>query len=499
MYRRYVTKIALSACLALFTTASYSNTEIMGDSTSTGVAYISGNTFTNKEVTYDIVDGYGVFEGDIVLGTVAELQQSTSGVVAAGNTTGNVANGVIISGSNNRWKNGFIPYQFASGLPASTVQEIKDAMAHWVSKTSIRFVQRNATNQSRYPDYVVFRVGSGCASNVGRIGGSQSIWLAAGCSTGNTIHEIGHTVGYWHEQSRQDRNSFVNIIWANIQPGREHNFNQHITDGDDIGSYDYGSIMHYPRFAFSVNGQATIVPFNPPSASIGQRSGLSTGDIQTARTIARWMRISGALKQVSVGFGNQVWGVNANDYIYRYNGNNSWTRIAGRLKHVSVGQNGVVWGVNANDYIYRYNANNTWTRIPGRLKQLEVGAGGRVWGVNSSDYIYRYNGNNTWTNIPGRLKYVSVGQNGVVWGVNSTDYIYRYNGNSSWTKIPGRLKQIEVGSGGEVWGVNSGDYIYRYDNDRTWTRAQGRLQHVSVGKNGVVWGVNSGNAIYKLK
>ena len=33
----------------------------------------------------------------------------------------------------------------------------------------------------------------------------------------------------------------------NIEAGKEHNFDQHITDGDDVGPYDFGSIMHYDR------------------------------------------------------------------------------------------------------------------------------------------------------------------------------------------------------------------------------------------------------------
>jgi hypothetical protein len=81
--------------------------------------------------------------------------------------------------------------------------------------------------------------------------GQQTISLGAGCTTGSAIHEIGHAVGLWHEQSREDRDLFVTINWQNIEPGKEHNFDQHITDGDDIGTYDYGSIMHYPRTAFS--------------------------------------------------------------------------------------------------------------------------------------------------------------------------------------------------------------------------------------------------------
>jgi hypothetical protein len=63
----------------------------------------------------------------------------------------------------------------------------------------------------------------------------------------------------------------------------EHNFDQHIVDGDDIGPYDYGSIMHYPATAFSRNGQPTIVAKN--GAPIGQREGLSAGDIAAMQAL----------------------------------------------------------------------------------------------------------------------------------------------------------------------------------------------------------------------
>lgn len=80
---------------------------------------------------------------------------------------------------------------------------------------------------------------------------------------------------------------FVSINWANITPGFEHNFDQHITDGDDIGAYDFGSIMHYPLTAFSVNGSNTITPIAtvPPGVTVGQRNGLSAGDIAAANSL----------------------------------------------------------------------------------------------------------------------------------------------------------------------------------------------------------------------
>jgi hypothetical protein len=206
-----------------------------------------------REVRHSTIDGVAVFEGDIVLSRGLEQL------------------GVAITGPGVRWPNKTVVFEIDAGLPSP--ERVTQAIQHWEQRTPIRFKKRTTEN-----DFVIFRDGGGCSSAVGRIGGVQFVTLGAACSVGNAIHEIGHTVGLWHEQSREDRDQFVTVMLDNIAPNLRHNFDQHITDGDDIGDYDYGSIMHYPRNAFAIDpSKPTLVTKN--GEAIGQREALSAGDI----------------------------------------------------------------------------------------------------------------------------------------------------------------------------------------------------------------------------
>ena len=64
---------------------------------------------------------------------------------------------------------------------------------------------------------------SSCKSSVGMRywrDGVQELSLGGGCNAKGTImHEMMHALGFWHEQSRPDRNQFVEILWENIEPG----------------------------------------------------------------------------------------------------------------------------------------------------------------------------------------------------------------------------------------------------------------------------------------
>jgi astacin len=264
-----------------------------GEDVRTG--FIAGVTFDVKAVEFVVVDGRAIFEGDIDLGPVLEVMAQSERLRAAAveaDGAGSIGTlGVVINQQSKRWPNATMPYEIAGNLPAANRTRVVNAIQHYHDNTRLRLVERTAANRSQHPNFVCFVPHADqCSSRVGMQGSQQNINLASGCGFGATVHEIGHAWGLWHEQSREDRDRFVRINWQNIQSGKGHNFNQHVSDGDDVGGYDFGSLMHYGRTAFgiTVNGvvQETITPLQA-GVTIGQRSGLSAGDINALHWMYR--------------------------------------------------------------------------------------------------------------------------------------------------------------------------------------------------------------------
>ena len=70
--------------------------------------------------------------------------------------------------------------------------------------------------------------------------------------TNSTIqHEFIHALGAYHVQSRKDRDNYVEIVWSNIQAGKEHNFKKHSSALTYGIPYDPLSIMHYEWWSFA--------------------------------------------------------------------------------------------------------------------------------------------------------------------------------------------------------------------------------------------------------
>ncbi|XP_028449986.1 high choriolytic enzyme 1-like [Perca flavescens] len=168
-----------------------------------------------------------------------------------------------------------VPFTVSSEYTSSEKRLIVKALQGFHSTTCIRFVPRN--NET---DYISVENQSGCFSFLGKVGGSQVISLERyGCVYNGIIqHEFNHALGFRHEHTRSDRDNYVRINWANINPQMAYNFNKQVTNNLNT-SYDYSSIMHYARTAFSINGQDTITPIPNPNVQIGQSQGLSSLDI----------------------------------------------------------------------------------------------------------------------------------------------------------------------------------------------------------------------------
>jgi len=190
-----------------------------------------------------------------------------------------------IAASRYRWPNNRVPYEISSTFTSSERALIMSAISDYHRYTCIRF----APYTSRDTNRVVFQNGGGCSSYVGTIGGRQPISLAPGCRyKGIIIHEMGHAIGFQHEQTRPDRDGFVYINTANIQSGVEYNFMRYSSNQvNNYGvDYDYTSVMHYSQYAFSRNGRPTIQARDARfQNAMGNRDGLSFKDIALANKI----------------------------------------------------------------------------------------------------------------------------------------------------------------------------------------------------------------------
>lgn len=157
------------------------------------------------------------------------------------------------------WRDQTIHYAYSAETSAADQVIIERSFREMEEMTCIRFVRRTTET-----DYVlVTSENTGCWSWIGRVGGTQELNLGPGCVHDYIIwHEFIHALGFFHMHSAYERDNYVKIVWENIIPGMEHNFNKVNPDTTSQYGvpYDIESVMHYPGWAFTVNGQHTIIP-----------------------------------------------------------------------------------------------------------------------------------------------------------------------------------------------------------------------------------------------
>ena len=207
------------------------------------------------------LENMNLFEGDLDI--PQELIEEYYGNVTR-------AKRAAVRDNNRLWPSGRVYYRYASDVSIADRNVIYSAIRDYETLTCLRFYYR--TNQRDYVEFTT--IGVGCCSDwIGRKGGKQVITLGPGCVTkGLSLHEIGHAIGFWHEHTRPDRDSFVRINTSNIESGVEYNFEKRTySEVDSHGyAYDYDSVMHYWRTEFSGNGLPTIEVTNPIAYGISK-------------------------------------------------------------------------------------------------------------------------------------------------------------------------------------------------------------------------------------
>lgn len=234
---------------------------LMMSSTVTLAALKRGEVQTTQgpfKVYYQPLEpGIGLYQGDILVHTLGNKKNK----------------GVTRRRKSKLWKKGIVPFVIDPALPNAS--RITGAMAILSEVSGIEFVPKTDAHK----DYIYFKHKEKvvCASYVGRAGGKQSVLLHPRCGRGVVIHEVMHALGFYHEQSRWDRNKHIKVKWFNISFPQWFNFFR-APFAKMHGQFDFNSIMLYSSFSFSRNKKPTIVKRDGSTFGTN-RSRPSIGDV----------------------------------------------------------------------------------------------------------------------------------------------------------------------------------------------------------------------------
>lgn len=166
-----------------------------------------------------------------------------------------------------------INFGIDSRNPSTFANTIRAGIRDIQRSTCIRFREQNA-NLAR--GKIRFETQDrGCMAQIGFRTAGNIVWMAPNCGRGTTVHEIGHNLGIFHEQTRSDRDRHIRVLFNNIPSSWQSEYRIQRTLGG-ITPYDFRSIMHYPS-GNAMRAIGTNAAAN--TRLMGNRQGLSAHDV----------------------------------------------------------------------------------------------------------------------------------------------------------------------------------------------------------------------------
>lgn len=190
-----------------------------------------------------------------------------------------------------KWPDNTVYYKItlSPGMTPVLLDAIDEAINEYENKTNLIFKER--VNEKYYVEFTFDP--DGCGSVPGMrirdylmgedpyVYDHNMIKLAHWARKGSVLHEIGHTIGLFHEHTRPDRDVYIDLQDSNIKKEALSQFE--IGEGNIISpGFDWESIMLYPSVSeFSIDGRPTMLRVSNGKPFDSNREYLSEGDVNT--------------------------------------------------------------------------------------------------------------------------------------------------------------------------------------------------------------------------